>query len=670
MPIVVAADAAKSDTIRSLILVDESGNQALDLLEQLTGKTILRQQNLPIVRININIQNPIPRDEAINAIESSLSMNGIAVVEMGNEFLKAVPATESGTQSPTLITGSTLVMEPSQKIFSKIYDLKFLNAKEVSEQFSKNFVTPKTGSLFLVDKKNALVVTDSLVNLQRLETMLNRLDKPLALQEELLSIALKNISAEDLKARLEAMQKGGLNRYLAGTTFEANANQLLVFTHPGNVPLIQNLVSSMDVNVAPLHTTKTFRLKHADSMEVADLLKALIKGIPTPKKEGGRDERAALLERLRAVAGKSSESKGEEKSQEFSQTLTLEGEKRSNAIVAFGTPRDIELVGKLIDEIDVRLPQVRIEVIIAEVTLGNDYVNGLSAFGLRYQTQVPNAEPNGNFNEPFRPNPYRGSQILENLMTLTTTNITGFPFNIAGSLSKFSMNDVFQVSQLDSNVKILSAPMILTTHNQKAIVKVVTDQPYVNNAIGDTGSTTPTTLRTSVDYLKDIGIVLEVTPLIGPNDVIQMKITQTVKALGNAVQLSDGLSARQITNREADSFISVMDQQVIVLAGLQQNQITRRKGKIWLFGYLPIVGDMLFSPKSDEETRTELVMFIRPHIVRDTEDVVQVYGEAIENTSACKEVNRFVEYGHFSEPRPNMATEPRGRRNNLFTIWD
>lgn len=640
-------DEEPEEIINSLVLVDETPNQVLDLLEQLTGKTILRPQELvKNVRINLNSNGPITQTDAVLALESLLSMNGVAVIDMGETFLKAVPAQGVQTQSPKILSGSLSKSRPSQKIYSKIFKLKYLSTKEALAAISA-IATKGASSQVALDKSNAIFVVDTLMNLQRIETLFEDMDKPLALQEELLFYPIQYVNAVDIKTQFDALKKGNLKKYLESTTVEAdkNSNQIIVLTHSNNKPIIDKIIESLDVDIQPLNKSQVFRLKHAEAKEVAAILKAIVKGIPMPKQEG--DTRAQLLEKLRETVAKPQGmmppgSPQSERGQQFSESLTLEPDERSNAVVVYGTPRDLELVRGLIDEMDVLLAQVRIEVVIAEVRLVDDQVSGLQSFGLALNLIDPGKASNGIITNDNIGGP---SVNFHDIFTPTTTNLPGASL-IAATLSRDAFNAIFRVAEQNTNIRILSAPMIVTTHNRTAIVKVVRDQPFIGESITDVD--TSSNLRNSTEYYKDIGIVLEVTPRIGPNGVVQMEIHQTVKSLVATVDIGNGTKAPVVDNREAESFVSVQDQEVIVLAGLQQRLSTVTRSKLWLLGYLPIIGDLWFTPTSCAEETTELILFIRPHVMNNMDEVALVTCDSLRNNiTAYNDVNTYINEGHF-----------------------
>lgn len=648
------------ETINSLILVDESVYQVLDLLEQLTGKTILRQQDLPKVKINLNSNGPITKTDAILAVESLLSMNGVAVVDMGEPFLKAVPAAGVQTQSPKLLTGPIQKTRPSQKIYSKIFKLRYLSTKEGLAAIAA-MGTKGISSQVALERSNAIFVVDTLMNLQRIETLFEDMDQPLALQEELVFYPIQYVNATDLKMQFDAMKKGNLKKYLETTTIEADkvSNQLIVLTHPNNKPIIDRVIAGLDIESQALHKSQVFRLKHAETKELTGLLKALIKGIPMPQKEG--DSRAQLLEKLRETVAKPGAGAAGEKGHQFSETLTLEPDERSNSVVVYGTPRDLELISGLINELDVLLAQVRIEVIIAEVTLTGEQVCGLQSFGIAANLINPGKS---SATVPITADNIGSPKVnFHDIFTPITGNLINQPSFLAATLSKDAFNAIFRVVEQNNNIHILSAPMIVTTHNRKAMIKVVRNQPFAGESVTDVD--TNTNLRTAIKYYDDIGIVLEVTPRIGPNGIIQMEIHQNVRTIIETVNVGNNQIAPAVSNREAESFINVQDQEVIVLGGLQQKTTKTTKGRLWLLGYLPFIGDLFFSPKTCSEENVELIIFIRPHVMHNMEDVAEVTCEALNNNiTSNEEINHYIDYGHFPGTNENPEKERTKKRKN------
>jgi general secretion pathway protein D len=262
-----------------LIRIPEMGtNEVLEMLENFTGKPILRQQSLPSVKITFFSQGPLTRGEAITAIESLLALNGIAITSMGEKFLKAVPSAVINAQVARVWEGSTLDAVPSQTIYEKIFELDFLTTDEAAQLIQPLM---SQGAPIAFDKSHLLLITDALINLQRIERLLPILDKPSALKTEMLFFELQNIGSDDVVQRIQSLAQGPLRRQLENnTTVESDdrTNQVIIFTHPSNTSLIENLVERLDVDVAPTTATEVFSIRYADATELVNIIEQIVTG--------------------------------------------------------------------------------------------------------------------------------------------------------------------------------------------------------------------------------------------------------------------------------------------------------------------------------------------------------------------------------------------------------
>lgn len=182
--------------------------------------------------------------------------------------------------------------------------------------------------------------------------------------------------------------------------------------------------------------------------------------------------------------------------------------------------------------------------------------------------------------------------------------------------------------------------------------------------------TSITTTRSSVSY-KDIGIKLIVTPLVGANGSIQLKIDQSVDSISGYTTI-DNNQQPIISKRRATSFVSAKSNEIITLAGLQQVDTTEIDGGVWLLGDIPILGE-LFRPSKNEYKRRELIIFIRPAIVKSLPSDETVKLPEVENSPAANEIKTFYERKKFY---PNGELEEKSSnfeknriQNRLFYIF-
>ena len=651
-PLVDESDPGMAETV-GLIRIPEMGtNEVLEMLENFTGKPILRQQTLPAVKITFFSQGALTRGEAIAAIESLLALNGIGITTLGDKFLKAVPSAIINTQVPRPWEGSTLEAAPSQMIFEKIFDLDFLTPEEAVALIQPLM---SQGAPIAFSRSNLILVTDALVNLQRIERLLPVLDRPARMRVEMLFFELQNLRAEEIVRRLQQMITGPLKNQLENnTSFEADdrTNQLVVFTHPSNVPLINKLVERLDIDVAPTTATRVYSIRYADATEVVNIIDQVVSGQREVRQEIGGDttgqaaqaaqaaRNAAVRQANQAVAA----ARAEATNLQFSNFLTIVPDERANTIVASGTHADLEYLQQLIDQIDTLLAQVRIEVVITEVGLTEDDARGIDTFGFSisgagffdFDLDDPNtrwtASPGQLYGVTF---PASG----------TGTSASG-PISWDGQ--RTGINFVLNAAKTDSRIKVLSAPTIVTTHNKEATVSVGQERPVITSVIRDTTAVTTTTATEQVQY-RDIKLELKVTPLIGSDGIVQLEIDQTVQTIVGNV-LVNGNEQPIVGTRSANSYVSVMDGQLIALGGLQSLDASNTGGRMAILGRIPLLGN-LFSSKNISETRSELLIFIRPTIIRDTADANRDANQMIDSLEGRDDVRGYLEEGTFKEEK-------------------
>lgn len=643
-----------------LIRIPEMGrNEVLEMLETFTRKPILRQQTLPAVTLTFYSQEALTRGEAITAIESLLALNGIAITQLGDKMLKAVPLSEITAQVPRVWTGTTLNATPTQQVYEKLFELDFLATDEATAMIAPLL---SAGAPIAFDKSSRILVTDALVNLQRIERFLKILDQPPAMRTEMIFFELQNIRAEEVIRRLTELTEGPLRRQLQGnTTFTADerTNQLIAFTHRSNAGLVRQLVERLDINVAPNTTTRVFSIRYADAPSVVGIIEQIVTGqrqaqtdaartaggqavAPQPVQRPQQAIRQALANR---PAGTPSDNL------QFSPFLTIVPDERANTIVASGTHSDLEYLAQLIGEIDTLLAQVRIEVVITEVRLSETDTSGLDSFQFTYNP----ASLGNQFN--VTPGASTDSQWVG------SGNFYGIPIKSTWGPDGFGIDFVLQTAQTRNNVTVLSAPTIVTTHNKEAKVSVGQERPVITSVLTSNSTTTVGLTSQEQVQFKDIKLELKVTPLIGSDGVVQLEIDQQIQTVVDTVLINNN-SQPVIGTRNATSFISVRDGDLIVLGGLQSVDSTDSENRMALLGRIPVLGD-LFKAKQKENTRSELLIFIRPTILRTAADANLDATRQIEVLEGSERLRRYLDTGTFRPPAPEPQPGARELRRRF-----
>jgi len=660
-------EAKGAQSIGNIILRDETANQVLDLLEQITGKIILRRQDMPSTKINFNSRGPLTRDEAVRALKSLLTLNGVMLTELGGPFMKAVPAANTNSHAPRMISGSTLDRPASQQIYSKLFRLKYLGAKEATSSLISPLLSQNRGSPVVFAQSNAVLVTDALVNLQRIERLLNDADRPPQLRGEMRFVELDYVPAEKMSERLSELISGPLKTYLEGnTTVDADkrTNQLIVISPEENFEILKNVVDQLDVDAAPLTRTEVFQLRQAKAEDVVSIIRDVIEGQEEAREEdeggerGGRERRegrqggggdgggqqepqqgggqggqrgrqgGAPSGTRRAIA----EGLDREAALQFSKFVGLSADTRTNSIVAFGTDSDIKTIGELVEKIDIPLQQVRIEAIITEVSLSENQASGITSLGftldedgeLSFGGEDGGGSGNGN-----------GGGIQA-----SNGGIFGSGFSFTGNVDGL-VNGVLSAAESNSNVRVLSTPTIVVSHNEEGVVNVSESRPIITSSTSS-GVSDNLNTRSNVEF-RDIGIQLTVTPLIGADGSVQMDIEQTVDNVADTTTI-DGNTQPIIGRREATSTITVNSGEVIILGGLQENRRSENNAFFPFLGRMPLLKNV-FGGDTTDYTRTELIIFIRPNVLQTPDQSSAMTDEKLEAITEGDAVMNYLETG-------------------------
>ena len=664
--------------------VDESPLQILQALEILQKKTIIIAQGIPNIKINFVSKRKMTREDAISALTALLSLNGVAILPLDEKFMRAVPVIGVNRQAPEFIYGEIDKLPPSQVFYTRLFELEYMEAQFFLSKIRSFLSMEGVSVIEYFPRSNAVLITDTLVNLQKADKILKELDKPAKLREDVAFIQIKNVGAADLRERLFKMQSEMLKKYFESTTLDVDTrtNQLIVVTNKGNLEIIKKFIEGLDVVSEPILKNEVYKIRHCKPAEVTQVLNSIIQQQrqQVQKMTQAKSSNAATIAASAASAaaraatsnrrpgppqnvnlnlsGLSGMTSGDGTTGlEFSDYVQVVAHEKSSSVVAYGTPSDLKQLGDIISKLDVAVEQVKIDVIITEVNLTDSQVSGLSTFGISYNYPAA-ADGGGN------PNPFGEANAVDvttSTGSLPDSSTKAFSLN----LGKSGFDAVFNTASENQNVKVLSAPTIVTTHSVEAEITVSEEYPIITATT--TGITSDTATKSQVEY-KDIGITLIVTPYVGTDGKIQMEIRQNVDSIARYTTI-DANEQPVVSKRYAKSTVYAENGEVIVLGGLQQTDASDTEGSVWLLGDLPLIGS-LFNPSTVQTKRRELIIFIRPTVIQslDSETTISKYvaGSHIE-----REISNYLRKGDFytdKEINANFEEFEKNRfYNKLFT---
>ena len=654
------AAVAPAEMVGPLILRDTPLDQILELVERYTGRVILRPASLPPGTYTLTLDKPLPKADALRALETVLNLNGVGLSPLGDRFLKVSPLNLIRAEAPEFISGSTLSIPPSGRVAAKLFTLEFLRVAEFVPQISQ-ILSPALGAAPIVfEKNNAVLITDSISTLQRVEKLISTLDQPTAASLGVKTYTIANAKASDLVNKLRTLLSGPLAAQIGtATTYQPDdrTNQVILIADKREHGFFDQLIARLDAEASPNTRSEVIFLKHANATEVSTLLSQLITGQTTAssresgsggarttsRRNTGNNNAPGATPAATPPPAAAAAVNAAAASEEFSSYLTIVADERSNAIVVAGTPNDIKLVASLVDRIDVLLAQVRIEVVIAEVTLKDDRSTGISQLGL-------NVKDNKlvGFSGAFAGGVVSGSGAD------TSGNPTGFASVVQNANGSYDLTGIvnFKSSATKTDSSILQTPSIVTTHNEEAEIFVGETRPVISGTTsGASGSVSGLTTSSTIEQ-QEIGVRLTITPLIGSNGDVQLEIAQTVEDVAGEIEI-DGNKQPIISRTETQSYIGAKNGEIIVLGGLQRTTESRSRNRL---GPIPIIGDLL-GLRSKSKARKELIFFLRPTILTNTAlDNVEAL-KRIDATPIAKEVRDVLDQRPAAAPGPEAPAE-------------
>lgn len=403
-------------------------------------------------------------------------------------------------------------------------------------------------------------------------------------------IPLKYISAaEVLKLVQPIISKDGY------ASVFGPGNLLLVVDSAGNITNILSIIDIIDKQSETRGMINIYFLENADATELAKVLDSVIRTAQT------LPQRPASASAFEAVSG-----------------ITVNADKASNALIVVASPADYRNLLETIKMLDKRRKQVFVETMIAEVS-----VRKVLELGSKWRAVATN---NG---EPVfvagvgKVDAGTISNIVTGLGGLTVGGLANY-FTIPQSFVSGATSDVrvpglaalFSLSDFKDAVNVLSTPQILTSDNKEAEIVVGSNVPFPAKRERDL--TTTNTVLASIER-KDVGITLRLTPQITEGDHVKLDIYQEISALvgGESENILTNLGPT-LTKRSTKTSVLVKDKQTVVIGGLIQDRDEETVTKMPFFGDIPLLG-WLFKYKSTTREKTNLLVFLTPHVVTEAE---------------------------------------------------
>jgi len=581
----------------------------IKFMSEVTGKNFVIDQK---VKGKVTIVSPtkISVDEAYRVFESVLEVHGFTTVEAGR-IIKIVPSVVArGKSIETRLKEE--VESAEDRVVTQVIRLDYANPDELKRLFAP--LISKSSVTVSYPPTNMLLITDVLSNIERLLRIIKAIDvvgigeeiSVVPLQYASASVMVKPLTSIFATGKRPSARKGKKPSSLAPAILivaEERTNSVIISASSHDTMRIKQLIEILDQETPRgAGDIRVYYLQYAEAEELAKVLTAL----PSKAAKPGTKARAPII----------------------SKEVQIVADKATNSLVITANKQDYLVLLDVIKKLDISRPMVYIEALIMEVKANKDF-----QIGVEWQLADDIGTYEGRTVAGFASS---GSGAIPEGLISTARSPKGLSFgvvgegislNVGGTEVTFpTITAMVRAFQSDSEVHILQTPQVLTTDNEEAEIKVAQNVPYL------TKEATGEQQYQTYEY-KDVGVTLKITPQINQERFLRLKIFQEYISLAQ----TEGVDLTPSTlKRSADTTVVVKDRHTIVIGGLVGDQITKGYAGAPCLSKIPVVG-WLFKSYSRAQEKTNLFIFLTPHIIENPGEAKKIYREKMEDIESVEQ---------------------------------
>lgn len=602
-----------------------------------TGKNFILDPRVH-AQVTMFSSTPMSPPAFYQAFLSILQVYGFIAVPAGHGIVKIVPNAEA-RQMPSIDLPKT-VSPSSDEIVTQVVAVKNVSAAELVPILRP--MIPQWGHLAAYPPSNILIISDRASNVYRMMKIIHRIDQ--IGNQDVDVMPLQNASADDVVRVINQLQQGKSAQQGQGVKVVADnrTNSVLISGDPSERLRVKALIAELDTPTEAGGNTRVVYLHYADASKLAPKLKQQM-------------EELAQISSGAARGGKATPQAEAEKN------ALVWADKQNNALVITAPPKVMHTILGIVDALDRRRPEVLVQAIVAEVS-----VQKTADLGVNWAAySQSNKLPAGGFVEPVG-----GTNIVDLIgaaqagasgLSSASSLLTGTTIGVGTITSAGeSFAAMLRALQGRSGTNIVSTPSAVTMDNEEATLKVVDEVPFVTGQY--TSSSTVTAGQVTpfqTVQQQEVGTILKVTP--------------TISAQGNAVMLkldveSSSVVPNAVTNLSGDittakrsisTNVLIENGGIVVLGGLISNEQDRSNNHVPFLGNIPLIG-LLFKARNDSSQRNNLMIFIKPTILRDQSEAARATGS--EYDYMINQENSLAPEGFPNllrgEPQPKLAPLP------------
>ena len=527
-----------------------------------------------------------------------LEVYDFAVVEMPNGVLKVIRSKDAKNSNLPVVEDDLL---NGDEMVTRVIPLYNVPVRELAPLLRQLNDTQNAGNVVSHDASNVIMLTGRAATINRLVEIIERVDR--AGDEEVEIVKLKYASASEMVRIIDSINKSQGNKNSAGkaaprVVADDRTNSVIVSGDVKARQRLVNLITRMDQELETSGNTRVIFLNYAKAEDLVKVLEGVSKTIQA-------------------------EEQGGSKAKTNNREVSIDAHEDSNSLVITAEPDMMRSLEEVIRQLDIRRAQVQVEAIIVEVfegdgtTLGvqvvsedgggTQFTNGVAGVGALAVAarQAENREVNRT-NITANGEVVSSSDTVEGNFQPLAQLLGGANGLIAGIIDD-GWGAVVQAVSTDTNSNILATPHLTTMDNEEAFFIVGQEVPI----LGAISSNSNSQLQTQSVDREEVGIKLKVTPQINEGNAVQLLIEQEVSSVSGATAVDISINKREIKTT-----VIVDDGGTIVLGGLIDEEVQESVSKVPLLGDIPIVGN-LFKSTSSSKRKRNLMVFLRPSIVRD-----------------------------------------------------
>lgn len=596
--LLMSASLAIAEDGITLNMKDVAIETFIEDIGRLTGKTFIIS---PRVKGNITVisQHPMTEEEVYQTFLSVLRVQNFSAIEDGSEVVKIVADSEAKQDAVPLATER----RPYQgdEVVTRVLQLHNVSAQMLVPLIRP--LVPQHAHLVAYQPTNVIIISDRAANVQRIKDIIEKVDAGDS-EDEIEVVELSHASAAEVVRIIENLNKqSGADKnnpdQKVKLVADERTNSILLSGEKPARLRVRSIIAHLDTPLESEGNTKVIYLHYANAKDIVQVLTGVSNTI---QQDSASSSPSSRTKTTRTPSRSNSQ-----------RDINIEAHEATNSLVITAPPDILRSLESVIRQLDIRRAQVLVEAVIVEIQEDQAKKLGVDWLFAPGSNATGDVSPVGLINFGSLGNVIGAASGNSTQAASAIGNLTGTTLGIGKYDSDNAFNFMALVQALKSNgvSNVLSTPSILTLDNEKASIVVGQEVPFITGSSTGTSSSTSNPFQTI--QREDVGIKLEITPQINEGDAVRLEISQEVSSVSPSA-----VGADLITNtREINTVVQVEDRQVIVLGGLIDDNIQQSESKVPLLGDIPLLGS-LFRSTTTQKSKRNLVVFLRPTIIRDS----------------------------------------------------